>query len=419
MFRSSKTGIAGLNPSAQKALNLDGEDLIYTIHTDIKTIESDWQKAALPEHFASVPYLKTLEHDSPDNLTNIYILIKKKNGGVVAAVLAQLLILSLGESFRYENYSKDRGSLSNLWQRFRQFVVNRFRFRMLTIGNLYLTGPYGYHFVGGSYKAHEQIRIIGKLVYQLRKDLKCTDYRFRGVLLKDYFEDERIPADLQAGLVPFTIDPNMILTLNPEWQSFEDYLSDMRSKYRIRLKNAIRKFAPLQKRPLGLEDIATLKGDMYALYHKILDGSGFVLAKGEKDYFYTLKKELGSHLKVTGYFKDEVLVGFYTWVIDGKKLDSHFIGVEPSLNLRHQIYLNILLDLVRDAISQKALKVYYYRTALEIKSSIGAEPYDMWCYFKHNNWVINKFFIPTAFKYFVPKPQWVQRHPFKSQAKRL
>jgi hypothetical protein len=128
-----------------------------------------------------------------------------------------------------------------------------------------------------------------------------------------------------------------------------------------------------------------------------------------------LKKELGDNLHVTGYFKNDHLVGFYTWVIDGKKLDSHFIGLEPTLNLRHQIYLNILLDLAKDAIIHRASSLYYYRTALEIKSSIGARPHDMWCYFRHNNWLLNKYFIPTAFKYFVPKPQWVQRHPFKSQ----
>lgn len=407
---------SAIGEKEMKGIPLGHNGITFTIHLNISEIENQWNKATLHEHFASSPYLKTLEHDSSDNLTNIYILIKNAKNSIVGTILAQRLILSLGDSFRYENYSKDQSFVSHWWQKIRQFIVNRFQFRMLTIGNLYLTGHYGYHFIDPAIEKTEQIKIVELVVKSLRKEFKCGDLRFSGVLFKDYFVEDRIPNKLINDLITFQIDPNMILDIDGAWQNFDDYLASMRSKYRIRLKNALRKFHPLQRRKLNLADISVLRESMYQLYKKILDGSGFVLAKGEKDYFYTLKKELGDQLHVIGYFKDEQLVGFYTWVIDGKKLDSHFIGVEPSLNLRHQIYLNILLDLVRDAIEYRAERLFYYRTALEIKSSIGARPHDMWCYFKHNNSLLNKYFIPTAFKYFVPKPQWVQRHPFKSKA---
>jgi len=98
--------------------------------------------------------------------------------------------------------------------------------------------------------------------------------------------------------------------------------------------------------------------------------------------------------------------------MQGEKMDSHFIGFNKSLNGKYQIYLNILLDLVKDAIEEEAISLYYFRTALEIKSSVGAEPYDMSCYFRHTNPMINRL-VRYPFKSFVPTQNWKQRHPFK------
>ena len=52
------------------------------------------------------------------------------------------------------------------------------------------------------------------------------------------------------------------------------------------------------------------------------------------------------------------------------------------------------------------------RTALEIKSSVGAEPHDMYVYLKHQNKFVNKL-LPSILNRVVPKNSWEQRSPFK------
>lgn len=396
-------------------IQLQHSNLAFQLFESIDEIADDWDTYAIPETFAKSAYLKTIELDSPDELKNLYVLVKTKEGHIVGTVLLQSLTLKFKDSFKYENYTTNRSAFSKRWQRIRQAIVSRFQFKMLTVGNLYLTGQYGFHFSSLHFTHQEQVDIVDQIVRKLRKQLSKTNYRFSGLLYKDYFEAERFQNYRAKGLLPFSIDPNMILPLNVSWNSFDDYLLDMRSKYRIRMKNAMKKFKGIERRVMKLEDVKSYQSEMYQLYNKILDGSGFVLAKGEEGYFVHLKELIGDDLHITGYFLEDRMVGFYTWVIDDGKMDSHFIGVEPTLNMRHQIYLNILLDLVKDSIGVRAKELYYYRTALEIKSSVGAEPFDMWCYFRHNNWLINKYIIPTAFKYFVPQQNWVQRHPFKSQ----
>ena len=387
-------------------------DVSISVKNDISSIREEWDSVVPDEKFAQSSYLKTLENTNPEHLKNLYILIKRGDQ-YIGALLLQSLVLKLGKSFNYDNYSTNRSILSRLWQRIRQIAVSWITFRMLTVGNLYLTGQYGIHFVKGKIEKEEGFLLTKEILKILRKELCNTPYRFRGILYKDFFKEDTPEDCRKDGLNAFQIDPNMILKIRPSWLSFDDYLLDMKSKYRVRLKNALKKFKGIERRTLTHEDIRREWSRMYTLYKKILDGSGFVLAMGEEEYFLELKNQLTDRLNVVGYFKDDEMVGFYTWVIDDGKMDSHFIGFEPGLNTKFQIYLNILLDLVKDAIQNKATSVYYFRTALEIKSSIGAEPVEMWCYFKHTSRFLNNVVVPIAFKYFVPKQYWKQRHPFK------
>ena len=395
-----------------QTLHLDKWNIDASISNRIADIAPTWDSVVPNESFAKSCYLEALESCNPDRLKNMYVVLSR-DGREVGVVLLQTLVLRLAESFDYDSYTTNRSFWSKIWQKTRQTAISWITFRMLTVGNLYLTGQYGIHFKENGYSNQERFAIVGDLLKLLRKELCGTDYRFSGILYKDFFPEQSPDDTKPLSLIEFKIDPNMILNLRPSWLTFDDYLLDMKSKYRVRLKNAIKKFKGVERRILSPEEVVKYNGRMYELYNKILDGSGFVLAMGKENYFAQLQEKFGEELHVIGYFLNGEMIGFYTWVMEGEKMDSHFIGFEPQLNGRHQIYLNILLDLVKDGIAQKANSIYYFRTALEIKSSVGAEPQEMSCYFKHASPLLNKAVVPIAFKYFVPKQNWKQRHPFK------
>ena len=79
------------------------------------------------------------------------------------------------------------------------------------------------------------------------------------------------------------------------------------------------------------------------------------------------------------------------------------------------MYLNILYDIIKIGFDQKCRSVVFARTALEIKSSVGAEPHEMYWYLRHRNKVSNRF-LSQIVDYLNPKDDWVQRKPFKNQA---
>ena len=417
MSLSASTGISlrrvlCLNDSKKefRDIRLKKWDISFSVFDSITEVKDIWDGSVPNEAFMSSPYLQTLEETNPSHLNNLYLVLKSDNQEVTGVILLQSIVLDFSKSFNYEKYTTNRTIWSKVWQGFRQIAVSWIKFRLLVVGNLYLTGQYGIHI--HQYDTQEKYAIVQAILKLLKKEFCGTPYKFSGILYKDFFKKDALQNSRKLGLEAFKIDPNMILPLKPTWSSFDEYLGDMKSKYRVRLKNAQKKFKGVIRRELTDDEVIHYNDEMYGLYEKILSGSGFVLAKGDITYFKTLKEHLGNRYHIIGYFLDDKLVGFYTWILEDDKLDSHFIGLDPTLNNRYQLYLNILLDLVRDGIEQKAQSIYYFRTALEIKSSVGAIPYDMLCYFRHTSSIINSV-VPLVFKYFIPQQEWDQRHPFK------
>jgi hypothetical protein len=72
----------------------------------------------------------------------------------------------------------------------------------------------------------------------------------------------------------------------------------------------------------------------------------------------------------------------------------------------------MLYDMLAFSIQSKAKKLILARTALEIKSSIGAKAIPMFGYIKHRNPILN-YFMQPIFRYMQPEIQWQERHPFK------
>ncbi len=108
------------------------------------------------------------------------------------------------------------------------------------------------------------------------------------------------------------------------------------------------------------------------------------------------------------------MIGFFTIVHNYDVLDAHFLGYDAEFNREKHIYHNMLYDLLFVAIDTKKKHLDLSRTALEIKSSLGAQPYPMYLYLKTINPVAN-LFTSRALKFLAPEEIWTERNPFKGQ----
>jgi hypothetical protein len=125
-----------------------------------------------------------------------------------------------------------------------------------------------------------------------------------------------------------------------------------------------------------------------------------------------IKRVFAEDFELWAAFDKQKLIGFYTTLYNYDELETGFLGFEEAYNPTHQLYLNFLYAMVRKGIEKQVKRVVFARTAMEIKSSVGAEPYRMHTYIKHRSKVINAM-LPMLIKWLSPVQDWIQRKPFK------
>lgn len=276
--------------------------------------------------------------------------------------------------------------------------------KVLAIGQLLSSGSHAQYGLE-QLAPHE----AAPLLHAVANTLLRRGSGYRGVLLKDlYPAASPVLARLSSrGYTTLPTDPVMELDL--VWPSFAAYLEDLSSKYRVRYRRARSKLLPLARRRLPPEEVTARLQRIYALYRMTLRGAVVNLATLPPDYFAWLGRVATLH----GYFAGEQLVGFTTGIDDGDRYQAHYLGFTEEANQRHHLYHNMLFDLLQDAVTGGYAVLDYGRTALEIKSSVGAEPRLYATLLRLRNPVLNHLvpsFVPAVF---TPAP-WQQRHPFRT-----
>jgi predicted N-acyltransferase len=253
---------------------------------------------------------------------------------------------------------------------------------------------------------------LEKSLIDATKILEQDKMKIAVLLVKDLAqarEKERKFLENQ-GFTQFCVQPNMILEL--PFPSFNDYLGAMTTKYRTRAKRAFKKGEAVERRELSLAEIQRELPRIYALYCEIAQNAGFNMVDLNEYYLAALKRDFGAYFRLFGCYYEGKLIAFYTTIQNGDELEAHFLGYDKDFNHDLQLYQNILYDLARHGIEAKCKRVIFARTALEIKSSVGAEPHDLYCYLKHQNSLVNRF-TETVLDYYVPEEVWQPRHPFR------
>jgi len=161
-----------------------------------------------------------------------------------------------------------------------------------------------------------------------------------------------------------------------------------------------------------LSDIENHKTTINDLYNNVAKNAPFNTFFLSENHFYELKKQLGHNFLFYGYFLDEKLIGFNTLIKNGDAIDTYFLGYDDEHQRDMMVYLNMLYDMVGYSIKKGFKKIIFARTALEIKSSVGAKPYEMVGFMQHSNPLINTF-IGKIFKSLEPETVWQERNPFK------
>ena len=397
-----------------KLLSLKGFSVV--LYHSIEEVSRDlWTKAGSDDNlFLHYDYLSVVEKHPPKGMQFCYLLFYKDN--LPAGIsLGQIQYFKADQNIHQKDNEKRPCFFTTFARFIKGMVASKAEFNVLVNGNLLLTGEHSNHFNKELVTEEESLQILDEALHYTHVELDKRGNKLSGTLIKEFYERNRDYSSKFAktfSFNEFTVQPNMVMKIRPDWKTFEDYTASMLSKYRVRTKRAFKKGAEFEKIEFDEAMIEANLDRLYELYEGIAENSGFNMVNLNKNYLLALKQKFPERFKLTGYYLNKKLVGYYTTILNNDELEAHFLGFEQSLNRDYQIYHNILYDIVNEGICQRVKEVIFARTAMEIKSSVGAVAEEMYCYLRHRNSFTNKFVKPIL-EYLRPKHDWEPRHPFK------
>ncbi|GEL09717.1 hypothetical protein FGL01_04560 [Flavobacterium glycines] len=324
---------------------------------------------------------------------------------IIGICISQFLDLSQIPSFGERDHC--------LRTKIRNFVFKKFGSKVLIIGNNMLTGQNGIAFSKkvpreNTIKVLKQASNALELLYQKQgKKPHLTIFKdFSATQLKDFDTAEF------DSFYRFSTQPNMIFDIKDSWETFDNYLADLNKKYRDQYKRARKKSDSLHKQKMSLSEIQKHKKEIHDLYMNVAKKAAFNTFYLGENHFEIFKKNLKDHFLFYGYFNENKLIGFNTLIKNGSDIDTYFLGYDEDCQKEKMLYLNMLYDMIGYSINKKYHRIIFARTALEIKSSVGAKAVAMFGLIRHNNPVLN-LLVSKTFNYFEPKIAWQERNPFK------
>ena len=387
---------------------LDDTPYYFTIHNSIHEIEDVWSDlCAKKSIFLSVNYFKAIEACPPDDLQSRYLLLRNSNDEIVAFFPCQLKLFEASDSIKDIDESK---SVIDL----RKSVAKRVKFHTLIGGNITVSGEYMCCFLEGL-PSKRRFELTEKILDSYREILQKSGHPINVTLLKDVHESKsthKLGID-HSRFKEFGVEPLMVLRLNKEWETLDDYMASMTSKYRTRVRRTFKKGKNLRYRECDLDEIIENRDLFYKLYMNVFNNVDFSLFQLSPNYFAEMKRHLGENFRFfVVSIEGKGICAFYTLMNNNNELHAHYLGYDPEVNRESLLYLNMLYHMVELGIKGRYETIDFGRTALEIKSSVGAEPQSYSLYLKHKNQIAN-LFVPSVIGILNKKTEWIPRSPFK------
>nr|WP_298991286.1 GNAT family N-acetyltransferase [uncultured Polaribacter sp.] len=352
-------------------------------------------------------FLKSIEINHSE--INFYYIILVDNSNKPIA-LASIQIVDFYLDTVKTNFEDFIRKIKNLLRKL-HILPNKKALKLLISGNTFVSGEHGI-FITHSQDKKQVIKNLAKAILHFVNSNNSIN--IDAFLLKDFVNESLFITDelKNYNYHPFSVEPNMILEINEDWISFEDYLNAIKTKFRVKAKKALQLSKDIIIKEVNDHNIENKLPQMTALYKKVVNNADFNLSHFNLESYKTLKSAFGEKYILKTYELDGKIVGFMSGMINQNSLDAHFVGLDYSLNRQYAIYQRMLYDYIQIAIAKKLKTLNFGRTASEIKSSVGAKPQDLTMYLRHKKGITNKI-VKLFLQYIQPSP-FRQHFPFKN-----
>ncbi|OYU84553.1 MAG: 8-amino-7-oxononanoate synthase [Flavobacterium sp. BFFFF2] len=376
----------------------------YEILLHADQLPPDWDQLAQDNLFLGRAYCQVLNETPANNMSCFFASVWHENK------LAGILVSQFIDLSGMHHYGARRHCFKT---RLRKFALKNYASHVLFIGNNMLTGQNACAFLP---EVPTSIipALLKKAALQIQRQLKSEGVKIHLTVYKDFPQSDLLE-ELALHFTDhyrFEAQPSMVFDIPTAWETDANYVDALTKKYRDQFKRARKKGSDLVKRQLSLEELLNWEDTLHDLYLHVANNALFNTFYLQKGHFYQMKKILADQFLVYGYFQENQLVGFNTLIKNGSVMDTYFLGYFDLIQKEKMLYLNMLYDMVAYSIKKGFKSLVFARTALEIKSSVGAQPVSMTAFMKHENRWVHQL-LPIIYKRLEPEVIWQARNPFK------
>jgi hypothetical protein len=360
--------------------------------------------------------LQTIEEHGPENIKPRYSIIfqAEKPVAVIAAQVVHVTGAHLKPGRQKQVNKAGRPLVQRVLGPALRAATATINERMLVAGNLLSWGFHGIAFA--SNENPQQIWPgVAEALYRIRRAERLTG-QTNFVMVKDVTVDQgSLEALRRFRYRSMETEPNMVLTIDPGWRSYDDYLAALDAKYRRNAKDQAKKLAAAGCTVEPLTDLHPHAARLHELYIAVHNNAAVRLVTVPQAYLPSLARTAKERFRCTIVRKGDHLLGFVTTLHDGDTAVAYYIGFDRTAAASGlPLYLRLLHATVGDAIAWRCKRLSLGRTALEPKAALGAKPETMSVWLRHRvpafNWLFRGLLDG------VPHAEAPERNPFKATA---
>lgn len=369
-----------------------------------------WQQLGCERHtYFHKDYLKALEVNNPQIEFSYIVLL---NDAKEAIALSTLQIIDFDVDSIKNDLERLLRKLTAIARKIGILPKER-PLKFLVSGNVFVSGEHGI-FIKEGIDKNKTIKQLAKGIQSFAND--NIDKKIAVFILKDFIKESLFITDelLDFNYYPIQVEPNMMLTIREDWNTIDDYLAALKTKFRVKARKAFKQSSDLTVEDITSENIETLLPKMALLYKKVVSKADFNLGDFNLNTYKDLITKFNGDYILKAYCLDDKMVGFMSGMINNDMLDAHFVGIDYQYNRKYAVYQRMLYDYIDLAIERKLKVLNFARTASEIKSSVGAVPQDMTVYIRHKKSITNK--LLKLFLMHIQPTKFHQKYPFKKVA---
>ncbi len=346
------------------------------VFTDIESVKDVWCKIKLP-NLLDINFLEIYCKEHP-KLT--HLLIMDTNMRLYAHI------------FKLK-FNKARGYLQN--NSVVNIILSLIKFDVLYLTNSFITNIPSF---------------ISDKSISLSVLLNSIKDNYSIIVIPDFlFKQLRVEKD---NYTKIEVEEEMVLDIRSEWSELTDYTSDLKTKYRNKIKRIMKETSILEIRDLKSDDLNKYIFELKDLFCQVVEGSQFKGPEFETSSFASFVEK--GFMRVEGYFLNEELVGFSSYIEKKQIIYSYFTGFNKKINKSTPIYGRILIENIKHAINLKKDRLVLGRTANEYKSNFGASPVRSYIYLRIRNRFARILLRPIYTN--LRLNRWKKRTPFKAKA---